>query len=128
MLQQRCPSLIHLLNELFDEFVDFLRLMLLHKVGGPLHQLQLVVLHPVPRVLGSLHREGHVSSAEDMQRADLTVMISNTWLQDVHCTYLDHPPAAGPHQLLVPIVHGAAVVVNGAVPGRVVPKHISYKE
>ena len=45
--------------------------MLLHKVGGPLHQLQLVVLHPVPSVLGSLHREGHVRSAEDVQRADL---------------------------------------------------------
>ena len=52
--------------------------MPLHKVRGPLQQLQLVVLHPVPRVLGSLHREGHVRSAEDVQRADLT-MISDTW-------------------------------------------------
>ena len=60
-----------LLNKLFDEFINFLRFMFLHEVRGSLHQLQLVVLHPVPRVLGSLHREGHVRSAEDVQRADL---------------------------------------------------------
>ena len=60
-----------LLNKLFDEFVNFLRLMLLHEVRGPLHQLQLVVLHPIPRVFGSFHREGHVRRAEDVQRADL---------------------------------------------------------
>ena len=59
------------MNELFNEFIDFLRFMLLHKVRCPLHQLQLVVLHPVPSVLGSLHCEGHVRSAEDVQRADL---------------------------------------------------------
>ena len=51
-------------------------------------------------------------------------MVSNACKLDcsVQCTNLDHPSGAGPHQLLVPSVHGAAVVVDGAVPGRVVPK------
>ena len=77
MIHQFINFIPHLLNELLDEFINYLWIMLLHKVRGPLHQLQLVVLHPVPSVLGSDHREGHVRSAEDVQRADLTVSVSS---------------------------------------------------